>query len=223
MIQNMMQKTDNKIKSIIFDMDGVIIDSEEIWKRAEKEVFTSVGVKLSDDLCRLTEAMTTAEVTRFWFERQPWENKSLREIENEVIDRVAHLINKEGKAIDGIEEFIKSLKSIGFKIGLATNSPSRLIPVVLKRLRLDEFFDATASAEHESHGKPNPSVYLTVSKKLGSEPEACIAIEDSFSGLLAAKKAGMKTVFKDNFDRPENVNADYIISNYDQFDISFFN
>ena len=85
----MIQKTGNKIKAIIFDMDGVIIDSEGIWKRAEKEVFSAVGVKLSDDLCKITETMTTAEVTKFWFNKQPWENKSLSEIENGVIERVA--------------------------------------------------------------------------------------------------------------------------------------
>lgn len=220
-----MHKTENKIKSIIFDMDGVIIDSEEIWKRAEKEVFSSVGVKLSDELCRLTETMTTAEVTKFWYERQPWKNKSLWDIENEVIERVARLITEEGKAISGIEEFIKSLKSKGFKIGLATNSPSGLIPVVLKKLRLEGYFDATASAEHELYGKPHPSVYLTVSKKLNSKPEACVAIEDSCSGLLAAKKAGMKTIaiFKDNTDSVKSEIADYIINNYDQFDISVLN
>lgn len=221
----MKQKTENKIKTIIFDMDGVIIDSEGIWKRAEKEVFSSVGVKLSDDLCKITETMTTAEVTNFWFDKQPWKNKSLSEIEDGVIERVAQLIKEEGKAIGGIEEFVKSLKSKGYKIGLATNSPSILIPAVLGKLKLEKYFDATSSAEYELEGKPNPSVYLTVANKLNSKPENCVAVEDSSSGLLAAKKAGMKTIVisKDNLEGIDSKIADYRINNYDQFDISLLN
>ena len=136
-----------------------------------------------------------------------------------------HLIKEEGKAISGIEKFVKDLKAKGFKIGLATNSPSILIPAVLKKLNLEKYFDATSSAEYESAGKPNPSVYLTVANKLKSKPENCVAIEDSFSGLLAAKKAGMKTIVisKDNLKNINSEIADYKINNYDQLNISLLN
>ncbi len=218
----MIQKKGNNIETIIFDMDGVIIDSEGIWKKAEKEVFSSVGVKLSDELCRITETMTTEEVTKFWFDKQPWEKKSLKEIENDVIKRVAHLIKEEGKPINGIEIFIKNLKSKGFKIGLATNSPSILIPTVLEKLKLKKYFDATSSAENELEGKPNPSVYLTVANKLNTKPENCIAVEDSYSGLLAAKRAGMKTIVVSEEIVDYEI-ADYKINYYGQFDISLLN
>ncbi len=218
----MIWKTERAIKAVIFDMDGVIIDSAWIWKRAEEEVFSSVGVKLSKELCRLTEAMTTAEVTKFWFDRHPWTNKSLKEVENGVIDRVTQLIEEEGRAVDGIEDFIKSLKIKGYKIGLATNSPSSLIPVVLKKLKLDKYFDATSSAEYEVEGKPSPFVYLTAAEKLNSRPEDCIAVEDSVSGLLAAKKAGMKTIafLKGSQNSLGNEIVDYKIDDYAQFDFS---
>ena len=206
-------------------MDGVIIDSEPIWKRAEKEVFSSVGVELSDDLCRITQSMTTREVTNFWFSKYPWKHKSLDEVENGVVKRVAQLIKQEGQAIDGIGEFIKSVKSRGYKIGLATNSPSVLISVVLEKLAVDKYFDAISSAEHESEGKPNPLVYLSVAKKLNVKPADCVAVEDSVSGLSAAKKAGMTTVviLKNNQDNIENEFADYKISDYNQFDFSSLN
>lgn len=221
----MNQKTGNKIEAVIFDMDGVIIDSEKIWKKAENEVFSSVGVKLSDEFCKITEAMTTSEVTNFWFEKYPWKNKSLKEVETNVIERVAHLIQEEGKAIDGIEELIKKLKAKGYKIGLATNSPSCLIQVVLKKLALDKYFDATSSAEHEPEGKPSPYVYLSTAEKLNIKPESCIAVEDSHSGLLAAKKAGMKAVIIDtnNLYNKKIEIADYEIEidDYNKFDFSF--
>ncbi len=214
-----------RFKAIIFDMDGVIIDSVALWKRAEKEVFTSVGVELSDELCEITESMTTLQVTNFWFERQPWTNKKLIDVENEVIERVGCLIEEEGTAIHGIEEIIHEIKCQGYKIGLATNSPSILIPVVLKKLQLETYFDAISSAEHEPEGKPNPSVYLTVARKLNVEPETCIVFEDSYSGLLAAKNAGMKTVavLKDNYENVEYEIADMKIENYAQFDFSAIN
>lgn len=215
-----------KIEAIIFDMDGVIIDSEPLWKKAEKEVFSSVGVKTTDELCKLTESMTTWEVTSFWFERQPWKSKTLKDVENEVIDYVRLLIEKEGVAINGINEFIEKIKCRGYKIGLATNSPYILIPVVLKKLNIADYFDATSSAEHELRGKPNPSIYFSVAKKLNVEPENCIVFEDSYSGLLAAKNAGMKTIaiMKDN--TTENVKseaADIQIKDFTQFDFSLIN
>lgn len=211
----------NKMEAVVFDMDGVIIDSTEIWKRAEREVFSSVGVQLSDELCKITEAMTTAEVTQFWFDRQPWRNRTLSEIENGVIDRVAYLIRKEGKAIRGIERLVKSIKSKGYKVGLATNSPSILIPAVLGKLKLERYFDAVSSADCELKGKPDPSVYLAVANKLNVGPEHCVAVEDSFSGLLAAKKAGMKTVIlsTNNMEQEGQEIADFNIHSYDQFDI----
>jgi mannitol-1-/sugar-/sorbitol-6-/2-deoxyglucose-6-phosphatase len=216
----MIQKTRNKIEAVIFDMDGVIIDSEEIWKKAEHEIFSSVGVKLTDEFCKITEAMTTREVTNFWFNKYPWKSKSLKEVENSVIEYVACLIKEEGKAIKGIEEFVKKLKAKGYRIGLATNSPSCLIPVVLEKLALDKYFDATSSAEHEMDGKPSPDVYLTTAEKLNIKPENCIAIEDSHSGIMAAKNAGMKTVIlgakKQNAETKEI--ADHTISSYNNFE-----
>lgn len=219
------RKTENVIRAVIFDMDGVIIDSCNLWKRAEHEVFSSVGVKLTDELCKITETMTTEEVTRFWFDRCPWKGKSLADIEKAVIKRVACLVEEEGEAIDGIRELINGLKLKGYKIGLATNSPSELIPIVLEKLRLKYYFDAVSSAEHEPEGKPDPSVYNSVIKKLGVNPGDCIAVEDSLSGLMAAKKAGMKTIAlaKDSSDYQDNEIIDYKITCYKEFDFFLLN
>lgn len=179
------------MQAIIFDMDGVIIDSERFWQQAEQEVFSSLGVVITADLSEQTRTMTTAEVALFWYERYPWHSKELQQVEHRVVSRVIELIEKEDCAIEGVKDFIERHRQKGYKIGLATNSPQRIIPVVLNKLGIMHLFDAVSSAELEEKGKPDPAVYTTTAKKLNVNPVHCFAIEDSHSGMLAAKNAGM--------------------------------
>jgi len=183
------------MKAVIFDMDGVLIDSEPLWKRAEAEVFGGLGVTLSEDLTGQTASMTTKAVTEFWFNLSPWQGPSLQAVEQAVIHRVEELIVSEGRAIDGVIEVVDFFKEKGLKIGLATNSPAYLIPAILNQVGVTKYFDITTSAEDEKQGKPHPAVYLTAAKKLQVVPADCLVIEDSVSGLKAARNAGMKTVW----------------------------
>lgn len=199
-----------KKKAVIFDMDGVIIDSERLWKQAENEVFTSLGVKVTDEYSEITKSMTTSEVTEFWYDKFPWKNKDSKNVEELVISRVINLIETEECFIKGVKPFIEKLKSKHYKIGLATNSPNRIIPTVLKKLDISNLFDAISSAQFEKKGKPDPAIYYTTAKKLNIEPEDCFVIEDSYSGMLSAKKAGM-TVFA--FTNG-NKQIDYKIADY---------
>ena len=208
-----------KYSAVIFDMDGVIVDTEKFWTKAEEEVFSSLGVILDDKSCQLTRTMTTREVTEFWFSKFPWKGKNHQEVEQMVIDRVIEFIKTEDCAIDGIKSTIDKLKFMGLKIGLATNSPSEVIPAVLAKLELNDSFDFTWSAEFEKYGKPHPDVYLAVSKNLGEPAHKCIAIEDSESGIQAAKKAGMVAVGFTNSGRNNDlVSADYLIDDYSSLD-----
>ena len=147
------------MQAVIFDMDGLLIDSEPFWKQAEYDVFTSVGVNVSPNLAGLTAAMTTKEVTEFWYAKQPWEGVSLKAIENRVVERVQYLIETQGKAMNGVHDLLISLQQADIKIGLATNSPKSIIPSVLQRLDIADYFMTYTSAEEVSQGKPAPDVY----------------------------------------------------------------
>jgi len=135
--------------------------------------------------------MTTSEVTKFWFDKFPWKNKELYVVEQMVVSRVIDLIETEECSISGVKIFIEDIRKRNFKIGLATNSPKKIIAKVLNKLNISHLFDAVSSAECEDSGKPHPAIYITTAKKLDIEPKNCIVIEDSYSGMLAAKGAGM--------------------------------
>ena len=181
-------------KAVIFDMDGVLVESECLWKQAEFEVFSSLGVSVTEEESLLTRSMTTKEVTRFWFEWFPWKGKTLPEAEEMVIHRVMELIQSEDCVTQGIKTFIKQLKAQHYKIGLATNAPQKIIPTVLERTKTSDFFDIVSSADFEVKGKPHPAIYLKTAEKLKVRPEECAVIEDSEIGMKAAKNAGMTVI-----------------------------
>lgn len=203
------------LQAVIFDMDGVLIDSEKFWTQAELDVFSSYGVQVTDELAAQTKYMTTQEVTEFWYERFPWENFDSSDLEDKVVTRVIEMIQSQDCTMSGVQEFIQTLKSKAYKIGLATNAPLRVAHVVLEKLQVRELFDTVHSSEFETQGKPHPAVYLTSAKNLGVSPEHCIAIEDSQSGLKAAKEAGMQTIIFTNNDESIHSNlADFKILDF---------
>jgi mannitol-1-/sugar-/sorbitol-6-/2-deoxyglucose-6-phosphatase len=214
----------NSQKAVIFDMDGVIVDSERLWKQAEKEVFSSLGVVVTEEHSKLTESMTTSEVTAFWFSKFPWQHKSLELVEQSVVSKVIELIDTEECTINGVREFIEGLKIKKYKIGLATNSPHKIIPAVLQKLDIIHLFDTVSSAEFEEKGKPDPAIYLTTAHKLNVSANNCIAIEDTYSGMLAAKNAGMTVVAFTNGRKNSSFGIeDYTIDHFGEVDIDILN
>lgn len=211
------------LKAVIFDMDGVLVDSEKFWAQAELDVFSSYGVEVTEELAAQTKYMTTQEVTEFWYERFPWENFDASDLENKVVTRVIEMIHTNDCTMSGVQEFIRNLKNNDYKIGLATNAPLRVAHAVLEKLEVRDLFDTIHSSEFEIQGKPHPAVYLTSAKNLGISPEHCIAIEDSHSGLKTAKAAGMKTIIFTNND--ENINsslADFKIPSFSSASLPVF-
>jgi sugar-phosphatase len=203
-------------KAVIFDMDGVLVNSEPFWKQAEYEVFSELGVLITDEWSFFTQSMTTKEVTEFWFQKYPWNDKPLQDVELSVMYRVMELISNSDCCNPGIQSFIEALKKRNLKIGLATNSPEIIIPVVLKKTNTAHLFDVISSADAEAKGKPDPAIYLTTARKLKVNPEDCLVIEDSRSGIVAGKREGMTViVYSNNCTNYFSEIADYILHRFE--------
>ncbi|WP_143305190.1 hexitol phosphatase HxpB [Chitinophaga vietnamensis] len=182
------------IDTVIFDMDGLLVDSEPLWGIAMREVFSTVGVTLSPELTHKTTGLRTKEVVSYWHNHFKWDGKSAEQVTQEIIDSVTYKITTKGRSMEGLQYILDYFKAKGFKIGLASSSPMSLIRAVLEHLGISDYFQAVYSAEFESYGKPHPAVYLACAQALGSDPLHCIAFEDSVTGMIAAKAARMKTV-----------------------------
>jgi mannitol-1-/sugar-/sorbitol-6-/2-deoxyglucose-6-phosphatase len=180
--------------AVIFDMDGVLIDSEPLWKIAMEEVFHALGSTLKKEDFQKTVGLRIDEVVHFWNHHENWGISNESEIEEAIIVKMIELISKNAQPLSGVIETLTFLKNKGLKIGLATSSSSRLIKVVLAELNIARFFDFVHSAENEAYGKPHPAVYVKVAEVLNVSPTKCLVIEDSFNGVIAGIAAKMKVV-----------------------------
>ncbi|MCH1930800.1 hexitol phosphatase HxpB [Shewanella sp. A25] len=182
------------IQAVIFDMDGVLIDSEPVWQRVEYEVLAALGVPVTLELIRQTTGLRIDQCVDYWYHKAPWADYDNAKVSREIVERVAAEILSTGEAMEGVKEAIEYCKAKGLKIGLATSSPRLLIDAVLTKLEVKREFMAIESAELLIYGKPHPEVYLNCAAALGVDPRYCLAIEDSFNGLVAARAANMQTL-----------------------------
>lgn len=182
------------IKAVIYDMDGLIIDSEPLWQEAEISVFRSVNVNLTREDCMRVMGMRTDEVVDYWFRKFPWDGPSKIEITSEIIRELIGLIKEKGELMEGVKESLAFVKSKGARTALASSSSYEIINTVLDKFGLMKEFEAIYSAQEEEYGKPHPAVYISAAKKLNIAPVECLAIEDSLNGVLAAKAAKMKCI-----------------------------
>lgn len=185
-------------------MDGLLVDSEPHWRAAERDVFGSVGLRLTDDECKQTTGMPILDVVNYWYAQRPWSvldrkaapalgpsNQQLADaITENVHERIANLAEPMPGAVDAVEFFVRR----GIPTAIASASPMSLIEVVVDRLGLRPLLTLWHSATLEARNKPAPDVYLGTARRLGVLPADCVAFEDSGSGLISAHAAGMRTV-----------------------------
>ena len=182
------------IKAAIFDMDGLLIDSEPLWHEAEILAFGRAGLHLTPEMCAETVGMPVAEVVRLRFAQFGWDGKTLFDVEEDIVRELLSFVRQRGEAMPGVEEALDFFESRGVRLALASSSDLEIIDLVLDKLALRERFEVVYSGEFERYPKPHPGIYLTTLEKLGISFEEAIAFEDSLPGVLAAKSARLRTV-----------------------------
>jgi len=210
------------LEAVIFDMDGVLIDSEPLWRRAEREVFGNVGLALTKEMCMGTMGLRLDEVVAYWYERFPWTGKSPGQVEEEVLSEMYRLIADEGEPLAGVQETLDVVRGSGLALAIASSSPSGLIEAVVDKLEIRDYFSVMCSADEDALGKPDPAVYLRTAERLSVDPRACLVFEDSLLGVRAAKAAGMTVVAvpaADQYDDPRFHEADFKVPSLGEFSL----
>ena len=213
-----------KKDTCIFDIDGTLIDSEKFWRQAEVDVFSKYGI-VTDLIEATTHAgLSIPEIVTLKRQDFAMDDVTAEKIIAAIFTDVTEKVSTEGVAKEGVYVALKLLKQHYFTLGLASTSPRFIIEAVLQRLQLTNIFGVVSSAEDEIYGKPHPAVYLSCLKRLNKKPNECIAIEDSFNGVVAAKAAQLTTVAipeeSDKHALRFHV-EDYILSSLQEFNSKF--
>ena len=207
------------IEAVVFDMDGVLVDSEPIWRAVEREVFAGVGIDVTEEDLLETMGVRVADVVERWHRRHPWDEPSREEIVERIVERVALAIERDGALNEEAARAVDYVAGLGLRLALASGSPMRLIQAVLSLGGLADRFEVVLTAEDEEHGKPDPAVYRSAARALGVAADRCLAVEDSINGIRSAKAAGMVCVaipvsgVTDGFE-----GADLVLGSITEFD-----
>jgi HAD superfamily hydrolase (TIGR01509 family) len=184
--------TATEIEAVIFDLDGVLIDSEQVWDEVRREYVLELGGRWRDRAQRDMMGMSSIEWSRY-VRDQLGVDRTPEQISADVAERVAARYREQLPLEPGAREAVESLAE-RWPLGLASSSNREVIDLVLEVSGLSTRFMATVSSEEVAHGKPAPDVYLETAGRLSTDPEACVAIEDSHNGLLSAAAAGMRVI-----------------------------
>jgi HAD superfamily hydrolase (TIGR01509 family) len=180
------------IDAVVFDLDGVIVDSEHVWDEVRQRLAEDRGGRWHDRASRDMMGMSSVEWSRYMHDVIGLEERP-EEINAEVVRRLEAIYRERLPLIPGAVEAVEALAE-RWPLGLASSSNRGLIDFVLDVSSLDRFFRATVSSEEVAFGKPAPDVYLEAARRLEAAPEHCAAIEDSEAGIRSAKAAGMRVI-----------------------------
>jgi sugar-phosphatase len=206
------------LTATLFDMDGLLLDSEILWHKAELKILGDLGVPIPPGEVRLTKGMFVSEVVDYWFAQHPWESPSRPEVVEMILQAVGDLVESEGVMMPGALRAI-ALASERGPIAVASSTPMPLIMRCLENFNLVELFQSIHSADIEPYGKPHPGVFLTAAKALGAAPTSCLVFEDSAAGVLAAKAGRMTCVavpVADELRMPAFQIADLVLNSLDE-------
>jgi beta-phosphoglucomutase-like phosphatase (HAD superfamily) len=181
------------VEAVVLDMDGLLIDTEPVWRAAQAAVFAGIGIALSESDLLDSTGQPVEELIPVWRRRSPGVELSDDEIADRIIDQVIGYVKARGQPMPGVTAAIARFERYGLRLAIASSSPLRLIDAVCDRLGLARIA-VRCSAREEVRGKPAPDVYLTAARRLGVAAAGCLALEDSPNGIASAREAGMRCV-----------------------------
>ena len=193
------------IEAVVFDLDGILIDSEHVWDEVRQQLADERGGHWNENASRDMMGMSSIEWSRYMRDVVGLTEEP-EEISAEVVRRLEDRYRRELPLIPGAEQAVESLAA-RWPLALASSSNRELIDLVLESSGLDRYFTASVSSEEVARGKPAPDVFLEAARRLGVEPTHCAAVEDSENGILAAKAAGMRTIAIPNPHYPPHEDA----------------
>lgn len=197
-----MKKIFNDIKGVIFDLDGTLIDSMWVWHDIDVEFLKRRDLELPDDLQKAIEGMSFSETASYFKDRFQLQ-ESVEEIIAEWDEMTFHYFNEKVELKEGVKDLLDFLKSMNIKIGIGTSNVRNRTVEILKKYNILHYFDTIRTSCEAGKGKPNPDVFLLAAEDLKIDPEQCLVFEDTYAGVLAAKRAGMKAfAVSDDFSLP---------------------
>lgn len=208
------------ISTVLFDMDGLLFDTEPLWGVSMLRVAEKHGIPITRERFKDTRGFHIYEVTEYWSVKYPWKGKTYQEVAEEILDDIISLSKTDGSVLPGVEKALIMLKEKGYKIGLASSSPIRMIDALVEHFGIKKYFDCITSADEVELGKPHPAVFLHCASQLGSKAMECVVLEDSVNGMVAGKAARMKVVVVPDpihFDDPRFALADKKLASMEQF------
>lgn len=182
------------IQAVIFDMDGLLIDSEPHWHKAFRKSFSEIGITLTQDDINSGMGKKPLENTNFFLSEYNKKDIDPHALVHKIYKIVIRLTKKNGELIEGAREVVQLFRNKNIPIAVATSSPELVMNEVLKHFQIKSYMRVLHSADKEPYGKPNPGVFITTAQKLGIDPVNCLVFEDAPNGVLAAKAAQMKCI-----------------------------
>ena len=212
------------MKAVIFDMDGVLVDSQPYHFKADIDTMAEYGVIKDQKFYESFAGTLTADRMRTLKEMfgldVPVEEMTIKR-ENMILDTMG---KEDIKPVSGIPEFLRSIKEKGLTTAVASSSDYKLINLILDRLKIAQYFDSVTSGSDVKRGKPSPDVFLLAAERIGIEPAECLVVEDSENGVKAAKAAGMKVLgyINPTSGKQDLSLADFITDDFKKISIDMF-
>jgi sugar-phosphatase len=215
--------TKKLIDTVIFDMDGLLLDTEPLWGTSMLQVAEKHRIPITPERFKETTGLRIYEVTDHWAIHYPWQGKSANEVAEEILDDIISASKGHASVLEGVEQTLQLLQKNHYKIGLASSSPARMINELVDHFNLRGYFDVITSADVVDLGKPHPAVFMHCAASLGSRSNQCLVLEDSVNGMIAGKAARMKVIVipdELHFDDPRFSLADAKLKSMADFDLN---